>query len=171
MSEIRIQLGYPDPGYGSLYREVFGCEVLFDQKDSLVSYPREWLDLPIQTADEVVEQVSQQQCELMLGKLTSSSVIVDDVRRMILTTPRNLGIKIEEVAAQMLLSVRSLERRLSSAGTTFRAIDNEVKMGLAEEYLRLGYLSGKEIAYILNYSQPATFYRAFRNWFGRTCWC
>lgn len=168
MSPIRIQLGYPDPGYGSLYREAFACEVVFDQKDTLVSYPREWLDLPIQTADEVVKQVSHQQCELMLGKLNSSSVIVDDVRRLILTTPRDLGVKIEDVAAQMLLTVRTLERRLKAAGTSFRAINNEVKMGLAEEYLRLGYLSGKEIANLLNYAQPATFYRAFRIWFGMT---
>ncbi|MGI9287873.1 MAG: helix-turn-helix domain-containing protein, partial [Pseudomonadales bacterium] len=53
-------------------------------------------------------------------------------------------------------------------GTSFRAIDNEVRMGLAAEYMRLGYISNKEIAYMLNYSQPSTFYRAFKNWFDVT---
>jgi AraC-like DNA-binding protein len=72
------------------------------------------------------------------------------------------------VAARLNLSVRTLERRLQGAGHSFRAIDNEIRMGLAAQYLQLGYLSGTEISYMLGYSQPATFYRAFRNWYGKT---
>ena len=161
-------LGYPEPDYGQLYREIFRGEVLFGQRETLVSYPRQWLDLPIQTADEMVEEACQAQCEIVLEKLSTDSMVVDDVRRLILSAPRNRKVGINEVAASMMLTVRSLERRLKAAGTSFRGIDNEVKMGLAEEYLRLGYLSGKEIAYMLNYSQPSTFYRAFKNWFGVT---
>jgi AraC-like DNA-binding protein len=41
-------------------------------------------------------------------------------------------------------------------------------MQLAAQYLGLGYVSGKEIAYMLGYSQPGTFYRAFKNWYGMT---
>lgn len=168
MTDVSIHLGYPEPDYGDLYREIFNGELLFGQKETLISYPREWLDLPIQTADEIVEEACQTQCEMMLEKLSTVSMVVDDVRRLILSAPRNRRISIEDVASSMMLTVRSLERRLKAAGSSFRNIDNEVKMGLAEEYLRLGYLSSKEIAYLLNYSQPSTFYRAFKNWFSVT---
>ncbi|MGB5187213.1 MAG: AraC family transcriptional regulator, partial [Acidimicrobiia bacterium] len=68
----------------------------------------------------------------------------------------------------MLASPRTLERRLSDAGTTFRSIDLEVRMGLAAQYLELGSMSGQEISNVLGYSRPSAFFRAFKGWFGVT---
>jgi AraC-like DNA-binding protein len=168
MEDIEIQLGFPEPAYGDLYRDVFNCAVTFDQESTSISFPAGWLDLPLQTADAMVEKACQAQCETMLEKLGEGSGLVEEVRRLILSVPGNRSIRLEEIARAMLISQRSLERRLQEAGTSFRAIDNEVRMGLAEEYMRLRYLPDKEIAYMLNYSQPSTFYRAFKNWFGVT---
>jgi AraC-like DNA-binding protein len=168
MTAVSIHLGFPEPDYGQLYREIFEGELLFGQKETLISFPREWLDFPIQSADEIVGEACRTQCEVMLEKLSIGSMVVDDVRRLILSRPRTQSMRVQDVASSMRLTVRSLERRLKAAGSSFRDIDNEIRMGLAEEYLRLGYLSGKEIAYMLDYSQPSTFYRAFKNWFGKT---
>lgn len=168
MEEVVVQLGFAEPDYADLYRDKFNCHLEFGGKSTFISYPSEWLDLPIQSADAAVEQACQAQCETLLQRLGGDSVVVDDVRRIILSVPAHRSVKLEEVAATMMLSVRSLERRLLEAGTSFRAIDNEIRMGLASEYMGLEYLSNKEIAYLLNYSQPSTFYRAFKNWYGMT---
>jgi AraC-like DNA-binding protein len=168
MAEVEIQLGFPEPPYGDLYREVFTCPISFARESTSISFPAAWLDLPLQTADEMVERACQAQCESMLDKLGRGSGLVEEVRRLLLSVPGNRSVRLEEVARAVMLSERSLERRLLEAGTSFRSIDNEVRMGLAEEYIRLRYLPDKEIAYLLNYSQPGTFYRAFKNWFGIT---
>lgn len=64
--------------------------------------------------------------------------------------------------------VQARVRRLNAASTSFRAIDNEVRMELSVQYMALGYRSNKEIAHRLNCAQSSTFYRAFENWHGIT---
>jgi len=73
-----------------------------------------------------------------------------------------------DVAHAMLTSPRTLERRLHEAGTTFRSLDLEVRMGLAAQYLELGSMSSQEISNVLGYSRSSAFFRAFKAWFGVT---
>ena len=72
------------------------------------------------------------------------------------------------VAKEMMVSTRTLERRLHEAGTTFRDIANEVRMQLAAQYVALGTMSSDQISRMLGYSQPSAFFRAFKHWFGMT---
>jgi AraC-like DNA-binding protein len=167
-TRVHLRLAFPAPAYADRYHQLFPGDILFDQEESELSYPAEWLALRIHSADDTVEQACEAQCNRMLGKLGPGEVVVDDVRRVILSIAPNHSLSLAQVAARLNLSVRTLERRLQSAGTSFRSIDNEIRMGLAAQYLQLGYLSGKEISYMLGYGQPATFYRAFKNWFGIT---
>jgi len=168
LSAASLRLGFSAPAYAPLYRDLFFADVLFDQAETELRYPAAWLKQPIQSADETVERACEAQCNRVLADLGPGAAVVDDVRRLLLSKPPNQVLKLADIARTLNLSARTLERRLHAAGTSFRSIDNEIKMGLAAQYLQLGYLSGKEISYLLGYGQPATFYRAFRNWFGMT---
>jgi AraC-like DNA-binding protein len=66
------------------------------------------------------------------------------------------------------LSVRSLQRRLSAAGTTYSRLVDEVRMRTALPLLEDPDILLTEIAYDLGYSHPAHFTRAFRRWAGVT---
>lgn len=167
-ADIEIQLAHAEPSYGELYRELLPCRLSFGMRETFISFPSEWLRFRLQTAAETVEAVCESQCDLVLDELNPADRLVDDLRRLMLAVPANRALKLEDCARKMLLSVRTLERRLEAAGTSFRNVDNEIRMQLAAQYLSLGYLSNKEIAYMLNYSQPSTFYRAFKNWHGVT---
>jgi AraC-like DNA-binding protein len=167
-ADIEIQLAHSEPSYGELYRELLPCKLSFGTQETFVAFPTEWLGLPLQTAADTVEAVCESQCDLVLNELNPSDRLVDDLRRLMLAVPANRALKLEDCARKMLLSARTLERRLQTAGTSFRNVDNEIRMQLAAQYLSLGYLSNKEIAHMLNYSQPSTFYRAFKNWHGVT---
>lgn len=167
-TDIEIQLAHAEPSYGELYRELLPCKLSFGTQETFVAFPTEWLGLPLQTAADTVEAVCESQCDLVLDELNPADRLVDDLRRLMLAVPANRALKLEDYARKMLLSVRTLERRLEAAGTSFRNVDNEIRMQLAAQYLSLGYLSNTEIAHMLNYSQPSTFYRAFKNWHGVT---
>ena len=56
----------------------------------------------------------------------------------------------------------------SNGGTTFQAILNETRESLALHYLANPSLSANEIAYLLGYEEPSSFYRAFQAWTGET---
>jgi AraC-like DNA-binding protein len=168
MTETRIEFAHSEPKYGSLCQELLGGTPVFGASETSIRFPTAWLSRPVHTADKTVEQVCESQCDQLVEQMQPAGDLVDDIRRLILTVPPNCAPKLDAIASNMLTSTRTLERRLHAAGTSFRKIENEVRMQLAAQYLALGYMSATEIAYMLGYSQPGTFYRAFKKWYGVT---
>lgn len=74
----------------------------------------------------------------------------------------------EQVARDLGVSVRSLQRRLRSAGQTYRALADEVRLDLAAQYLLETELSVAEIAFLLGFSEPGAFGRAFKRQVGES---
>lgn len=70
----------------------------------------------------------------------------------------------EEVAAQMGMSERTLRRRLADGGMSFNRIRSDVRMTVAERYLKTSDMSIQRIAEMVGYSDQATFTRAFGEW-------
>jgi len=66
------------------------------------------------------------------------------------------------------MSKRTLQRRLEAEGASFRALLNASRENLARHYLRNTTLSGGEIAFLLGFEDPNSFYRAFQGWTGQT---
>ena len=74
----------------------------------------------------------------------------------------------DAVARELAVSTRTLQRRLSDEGTTFQTVLGETRESLAKQYLAHSALSTGEIAFLLGYEEPNSFYRAFRGWTGET---
>lgn len=66
------------------------------------------------------------------------------------------------------MSERSLQRRLSDDGVTFDAVLDAVRRDLALRYLADPKIAVAEVAYLLGYSEPSPFHRAFKRWTGKT---
>jgi AraC-like DNA-binding protein len=73
---------------------------------------------------------------------------------------------IEDLAWLTDQSVRTLQRRLKSAGLNFNRMINESRYRHACDKLRNSNMSVTEIAGLLGYSDAAHFSRAFRRWSG-----
>jgi AraC-like DNA-binding protein len=70
------------------------------------------------------------------------------------------------VAGQLALSTRTLRRRLEEEGSSFQGILDEVRFGLARDYLHNSSLPIEQIAELLAYSTPGNFSQAFKRWSG-----
>ncbi|TNC92929.1 MAG: hypothetical protein CSH36_01975 [Thalassolituus sp.] len=80
---------------------------------------------------------------------------------------RNRQYQQKQTLADILtVTPRTLQRRLSDEGTTFRALLNQLRMDMTEQYLQEGKLSHEEITFLLGFRDRGVFYRAFRQWFG-----
>jgi AraC-like DNA-binding protein len=62
------------------------------------------------------------------------------------------------------MSERTLRRRLGEGATSFKRILDEVRRELAIGYVQERQLSTGEIAFLLRYSEPSAFQRAFKRW-------
>ncbi len=81
--------------------------------------------------------------------------------------PAGVG-NIETVAKQMLVSTRTLQRKLAKENTTFVKQLNHSKELLAKNLILNTNSSTAEIAYLLGYSEVSAFTRAFMQWTGLT---
>ncbi|HPJ93686.1 MAG TPA: AraC family transcriptional regulator [Deltaproteobacteria bacterium] len=162
-----INLSYPDPGHGGLYREMFQCPVLFGMNRDLfrISFPFE--DIPTSMGNPQLAAICKQQCQELMTKLRRSDELIGAIREAIIASLGqfpNLG----EIAAHLAMSPRTLRRRLFERNTTYQHVLDEIRLELTKEYLTTTSLSVDQIASRLGFSEATTLRRAFRKWTGMT---
>ena len=74
----------------------------------------------------------------------------------------------EQIARHLAMSKRSLQRRLSEEGVSFKDVLEDTRRALSMNYLTNTNMSMQEIAYLLGFRDPSSFFRAFRGWTGKT---
>lgn len=74
----------------------------------------------------------------------------------------------DQIARALALSKRSLQRRLSEEGESFKHILEDTRRAMALNFLQNSDMSVHEIALLLGFRDPTSFFRAFRSWTGRT---
>jgi AraC-like DNA-binding protein len=92
---------------------------------------------------------------------------VDVAREVILQVLSAGHPPIEAVAAVANTSVRTLQRRLSVSGRTYKKLVDEVRLAAARKALVASDAPLKAIAFELGFAEQASFTRAFRRWTGQ----
>ena len=104
----------------------------------------------------------------LIRRMTPPSGIVERVREAIADGLLTDSAKEAVIAKRLAMTVRTMHRRLVEAGTSFRAVRDEMLRQRAEELLRQGRVPIGEVSYLLGYAEPSNFHRAFRRWTGLT---
>ncbi len=154
-------------GRQQVYRDYFGCEVHFRADEGKFAFSSSILEKPLPQSDPESSRHFQQQCQLLIAKLTTQGHFVDDVRMLMLARPGFFP-DIDYVAEKLAMSTRTLRRRLKEEGSNYRALLDEIRFGLAKEYLGKTNLSMEEVCGLLGYSEPGNFSHAFRRWSGQS---
>ena len=159
---------FPAPDNEAAYREYFSpCAVKFNTECSELRIPSSWLNLPVSSGNVLMSDMTSAVCERLLGPGRSTRIdTARAVRRLLLSRPGQRMLRLEQAADEMMMSTAQLRKRLYRAGTSYKSIVLEVRMGLARHYLESTHLSIQEIAYLLDYAQPGPFSRAFKKYFG-----
>lgn len=164
---IRVEHMCADDKSG-LRREFYGCKVHFRSPHNRLVFRSRDLDLRFATYNAELLAMLNPQLEAASRALASSPKASDQVRQVL---PRFLSAgrpEIDGVAKELGISVRSLQRRITEEGSTFRDLLSQARRELAREYLQNPSLDLKEIVYLLGYEDSPSFYRAFRQWEGTT---
>jgi AraC-like DNA-binding protein len=164
-SGAEVCFDFPAPDYEPTFHEVFACKIAFEAERNELRFPAAWLGLPVATANQTLADVCTAMCDRLLGAQKSRETS-QVVRRLLLSRPGRRMYRLEEAAAELNLSPGQLRKRLYRAGTSYKQIVLEIRMALAQHYLEDTALPVQEIAYLLDYSQPAPFSRAFKAYFG-----
>jgi AraC-like DNA-binding protein len=108
----------------------------------------------------------KQQAETLLKDLDNTSSTRAQVEKLLLPVLRTGEASVEVVARKLGVSRQTLFRKLREEGVTFERVLDELRQKLAVTYLRTEKMSVNETAYLLGFSDPAAFSRAFKRWTG-----
>jgi AraC-like DNA-binding protein len=123
---------------------------------------------PFLTANEPMWEFFEPDLRRRLSELDAGSTVTERVRAVLLELLPAGEATMEIVARRLVLSARTLQRRLQDEGTSFRAVLDSTRERLARHYLSSSALPAAEISFLLGYEDPNSFYRAFHGWTGDT---
>lgn len=152
----------------SEHHRVFGAPLSFGQSVNAVLFDRSALDLPVVEADPRLCAVLDRHANALLARLPSGGRFVDKVRQALSDALRCGDPGPDAVARTLAMSVRTLQRKLKSEGTSLQDLLEAMRRNLSVRYLQRDDLSVAEVAYLLGFSEPSSFHRAFRKWTGVT---
>jgi AraC-like DNA-binding protein len=150
------------------FQRFFGGRVEFGADEDALFLRPDVLALPLpEQTPEVAEQFEAYAAAL-IRRMTPQSNVVERVREAIADGLLTGSGKESVVAQRLAMTVRTMHRQLVEAGTSFRQIRDELLRERAEELLLEHRLPIGEVSYLLGYSEPSNFHRAFRRWTGLT---
>jgi len=121
-------------------------------------------NLSLRRSDPILRGVLERHASEMLSRLPAIGGTGLEVRRALATRIAGGDTRIGAVARSLAMSTRSLQRQLEAEGSSYQALVDESKRDAAERYLSDSVLPIGEVAYLLGYSEPAAFHRAFKRW-------
>ncbi|MBA5607012.1 AraC family transcriptional regulator [Duganella sp. FT3S] len=159
-----IFLSAPAPPYLARYRELRGVRVHFGdggQRGIRLVFDACLLDQPLPMADLRALRQAEERCKQMMDEFTVHGNWRDWVE-MMLRGAEDSQPKLDELAAVLNVSTRTLDRHLARQGVNFRTLAVQIRNERACELLAGGKSSISQIAYRLGYTDVANFSRSFR---------
>ncbi len=153
------------PDHIEPYEAYFGTTVQTAARGS-VTFSRDTLQTPFLTSSEELWKVFEPDLRRRLASLQAGSTTAERVRAVLLESLPSGRANIGDVATRLGVSARTLQRRLRSEGAGFGGVLAEVRQQLARHYLAQTDLPCNEIAFLLGYDEPNSFFRAFQGWTG-----
>ncbi|MCB0639116.1 MAG: AraC family transcriptional regulator [Lewinella sp.] len=169
IAPVEVSFQHPPPGDLSSYREAFRCPVRFDQPHNIIAYRTVDLNTRTATADKsinrfLVERVEEER----KGIKISAFKIATDVESLLRDALPSGIPAIGQIAEHMGMSSRTLTRRLSERGITFRDLIKQTQEKISKDLLRNSDSSVSEIAFQTGFSEQSAFSRAFKRWTGQS---
>ena len=110
--------------------------------------------------------VLSERADGLLKSLESSKSTRGRIESLLMPRLHTGEASMDAVASQMGLSRQTLFRRLKAEGVTFEGLLDDLRRRLSEHYLSGRRVSVNETAYLVGFSDPAAFSRAFKRWTG-----
>jgi len=165
LSPKRVELQRA-PAHREMYEAHFRCPVKFQSNQNALIFSRPDMELPFVTynADLLVAVAPQLEAELreQLAQKTFTEQAKGILKRLL--AGQRPGI--DDLARELHLSTRTLQRRLTEQGITFQRLLEEARRELAHHYLLHSSRELNETAYLLGYEDANSFFRAFHHWEG-----
>ncbi|WP_186001815.1 AraC family transcriptional regulator [Corallococcus sp. Z5C101001] len=168
----KVEFIHLEPTSTLEHERLFGVRPSFSARVNALELDHAVLEHPVLAADPSLSQVMERFAELLLASRPVEPVepesILSRVRRLLAAALPEGETTLADISARLRMSERSLQRRLAQEGASFDGLLDDLRRELASRHLADPRIAIAEVAYLLGYSEPSAFHRAFRRWTGMT---
>lgn len=166
-SPLRVTMRRPRPPNPAPLEAHFRAPIQFAGNEDSVAFDKSDALARLPTANAEVARANEKVVQDYLARFDRSSVAMQ-VRARLTEQLSSGNATQESIAGSLHMSLRSLQRRLSDEGTSYKSLLEETRRELAVHYMDQSHRSINEITYLLGFSEPSNFSRAFRRWTGES---
>jgi AraC-like DNA-binding protein len=159
---------HADPGYRHEYERILGAPVRFGADRNALLIDEGWLTHRIAVQPRYAFAILTRHADAVLTRLDEGGTTTARVEQALLAALHTGTLQATAIAARLGCSRAALYRRLKREATNYEQVLDRLRQRMAREYLGGGRVSVNETAYLLGYSEPAAFSRAFKRWTGRS---
>jgi AraC-like DNA-binding protein len=163
-----VHVSHADPGYGAAYERVFRAPVRFGASWNAMRIDEAWLNHKIALQPRYVFGVLTAHADTLLRRIEAGRTVRSQVESLLMPILHTGDATMEMVANKLGVSRQTLYRRLKAENVTFEQVLDGLRRELALHYLHSGRVSVNETAYLVGFSDPAAFSRAFKRWTGQS---
>lgn len=157
----------PADGNEDEYRRVFGPRVRFGAPEDRFVVPLSHLAVPLRSANPSLLRAFESHADETLARLDRQGSSARRVAQLLAAGLKGEVPSLREVARALAMSERSLQRALRDDGTSYQALVDQVRRDLALSHLADPATSTAQVGFLLGFSEPSAFHRAFRRWTGK----
>ena len=157
----------PTRAHVAEYTRVMGAPVRFGAPEDRFIFPSEHLDQPLPSANPVLLEVFERHARAALPAVGPEQSRADEVARVLARKLKGSAPALHEVARELSMSTRNLQRTLRDAGTSYQSLLDATRRDLAIRHLANPATSTGQVGFLLGFSEPSAFHRAFRRWTGK----
>ena len=168
MSVLAVHVTHAAPAHAEAYKRILGLDVVFGSDKNAILLPPGWASIPVAKSKRYVFGIFSERAEKLLAELETSRTVRGQVEAHAIPLLHTGELCIDRIAGLMALSRQTLYRKLKAEGVTFEAVLDELRCRMALHYLDGRKVSVNETAYLVGFSEPSAFSRAFKRWTGRS---
>jgi AraC-like DNA-binding protein len=149
-----------------MYESHFQCPVKFGARNNVLVFDRADIDRPFLTHNADLLALVAPQLESELTQQLAHKSFSEQVKGVVKKLLAGQRLTLRDVAHELRLSTRTLQRRLTAEHAKFQQLMEEARRELAQHCLLHSSLELNETAYLLGYEDANSFFRAFHQWEG-----
>jgi AraC-like DNA-binding protein len=161
-----VHVTHPAPEYRAEYDRVLRLPVVFESDKNALLADEALLSWRNPNASRYVFGILSAHVDELLKRLEQSKSTRGRVESLLIPILHTGDANMSMIASKLGLTRQTLFRRLKAEGVTFEKVLDELRHTMALNYLRGRQVSVNEAAYLVGFSAPAAFSRAFKRWTG-----
>lgn len=163
-----VEVTHPEPAYRAEYERIFSAPVRFGAARNALCLNEPLLARPVAQTPRYVFGLFSERAQALLESLRQPKTVRAQVEGHLLPILHTGRVGIDDTARALGMSRQTLFRKLKAEGVTFEQVLDTLRHRLAVHYLDSRKVSVNETAYLVGFSDPAAFSRAFKRWTGRS---